>query len=97
MFQRDESNSWEQWQTYFKQKTETYQKHASGYYSTLTAKPDKLKSLMQIVKDYGFPIEQHFYETEDGYINRVFRISGPRGSKPSEGRPVVIYQHGLMD
>jgi len=63
----------------------------------MTAVPDKKKSIMQIAKDYGYPIEQHFYETEDGYINRVFRISGPRGTTPQNNaafgkkKPVIIY------
>jgi len=36
-----------------------------------------------MVTDYGYPIEKHFYETADHYINCVHRISGPRGAKPS--------------
>ncbi|MFO0117584.1 MAG: hypothetical protein ACK521_08215 [bacterium] len=56
-----------------------------------------------MVKDYNYPIERHFYETEDGYINSLFRISGPRFSNPKENlkrneqKPVILYQHGLMD
>lgn len=58
---------------------------------------------MEIVKDYGYPIEKHYYKTKDHYINCVFRISGPRGTNPlqnekfNNGKPVVIYQHGLLD
>jgi lysosomal acid lipase/cholesteryl ester hydrolase len=40
------------------------------------------------------------YTTEDGYINTVFRIPGPKGFKegsPPQGKPVVLYQHGLFD
>ena len=42
--------------------------------------------------------------TEDGYINSVFRIPGPKGTKSSLGKPnkdmikpVVLYQHGFLD
>ena len=42
--------------------------------------------------------------TEDGYINTVFRIPGLKRQKPglyqkikNPNRPVVIYQHGLLD
>ena len=45
---------------------------------------DKYKTLMQMVKEYNYPIEKHFYETEDGYINCLFRISGPRYSTAQE-------------
>ena len=64
-------------------------------------KDDCHKSLLEMVTDYGYPIEKHFYETEDHYINCVHRISGPRGTKAvdnwSKKRPVIIYQHGFLD
>lgn len=54
---------------------------------------------MEMVRDYGYPLEKHFYETKDNYINCVFRIRGPRGSKVNSIAPrnVIIYQHGLLD
>jgi len=45
------------------------------------SKKDKYKTLMEMVRDYDYPIEKHYYETKDNYINCVFRISGPRGTK----------------
>jgi hypothetical protein len=79
----------------------------------LVEKTDSKKKLYQIVESYGYPYERHFYETEDGYINMVIRISGiffllllsflgPRGTKVMENRsgvkrPVIIMQHGLLD
>jgi hypothetical protein len=27
----------------------------------------------------GYPMEKHVYYTEDGYINTIFRIPGPKG------------------
>jgi hypothetical protein len=66
-------------------------------------KKDKYKTFFELVKDYDYPIEKYFYETKDNYINCVFRISGPRGtqainnSKLNIKKPVVIYQHGLLD
>ena len=48
-----------------------------------------------------YPLEKHIYTTKDGYINTVFRISGPKDSSQSEvlksNKPVIIYQHGLID
>ena len=48
-----------------------------GIGKSLTVKKDKYKTFMEMVIDYDYPIEKHFYTTEDGYINCVFRISGP--------------------
>lgn len=55
-----------------------------------------------VTEKLGYPLEKHIYTTEDGYLNTVYRIPGMRGTNPSianknPGRPVVIYQHGLMD
>ncbi len=60
-------------------------------------KHDKYKSLLELVVSYNYPIEKYFYETKDGHINCVYRISGPKYTKAWENehlnqkRPVVIY------
>ena len=56
--------------------------------------------MIEIVSSKGYEIEEHYVETEDGYILGVFRI--PRGHGESKGdgpteKPVVILQHGLLD
>ena len=60
-----------------------------------------------VVDQLGYPLEKHTYRTQDGYINTLYRIPGPRGTAPGEGdrpgagdgapKPVVLYQHGLCD
>ena len=66
-------------------------------------KADKYKKFTEMVSDYNYPIEKHFYETEDKYVNCVFRISGPRGTRAIDNaklpykKPVIIYQHGFAD
>ena len=65
-------------------------------------KEDINKKLRDIVVDHGYPFEQHHYETEDGYINTIQRISGARGTKASlnnrgDQKPIILYQHGLID
>ena len=35
---------------------------------------DLTKSFEKIVKDYGYPFEQHYVTTSDGYILKLFRI-----------------------
>lgn len=64
---------------------------------------------MTVVKDHNYPIEKHYVNTEDGYILCMFRISGPKGSSAVQNanqrklnpnqrpKPVLFYQHGLMD
>lgn len=52
----------------------------------------------ELVKKYGYPVEEYTVNTEDGYILTLFRI--PHGkSLPENGviRPVVFLQHGLVD
>jgi hypothetical protein len=65
-----------------------------------------------IEEKLGYPFEKHTYTTKDGCINTVYRIPGPKGSQSektsaesisgaSSGKvspkPVVLYQHGLVD
>ena len=47
-----------------------------------------------IEEKLGYPLEKHVYTTKDGYINTVYRIPGP---KVAGKKPVIIYQHGLID
>ncbi len=42
----------------------------------LFEKTDSKKKVQDIIEGYGYPFERHFYETEDGFINMVIRISG---------------------
>ena len=69
---------------------------------------DRYKNLMMVVRDQGYPMERHYYTTKDNYINCAFRISGPRGTTAEqnanarvqegyETKPVMLYQHGLLD
>jgi hypothetical protein len=40
----------------------------------------KAKTLNEMVTDFGYPFEVHMYTTEDGYINTMHRICGPKGT-----------------
>eukprot|EP00878_Enallax_costatus_P019936 GHUV01021051.1.p1 GENE.GHUV01021051.1~~GHUV01021051.1.p1 ORF type:complete len:378 (+),score=78.16 GHUV01021051.1:184-1317(+) len=47
--------------------------------------PPKLYERMaDLVKPYGYPLEEHFVETVDGYILRMFRIPHGRTPQPSQ-------------
>jgi pimeloyl-ACP methyl ester carboxylesterase len=54
--------------------------------------------LAQLIRRNGYGVEQHFAETEDGYVLGLFRILPSSGSprKLHTHRPVVL-QHGLLD
>ncbi|KAL6061418.1 Lipase [Balamuthia mandrillaris] len=59
--------------------------------------PDQQRTFTQIVEAKGYPVEEHFVTTEDGYILRVFRIPyGKSGSGAGKRGPVFL-QHGLLD
>lgn len=66
-------------------------------------KKDKYKTVQETIETAGYPFERFYYETKDNYINCTHRISGPKGSKAQENaaskeaKPVVLYQHGLLD
>jgi lysosomal acid lipase/cholesteryl ester hydrolase len=87
----------------FEETSKVVGEKAKAFKRQLSYDKDKYKGLMQMVRDYGYPIEKHFYNTQDDYINCVFRINGRRGTKAKENnlqgikKPVLLYQHGLMD
>lgn len=45
----------------------------------------------EIIRNSGYPAEEHFVTTEDGYILGLHRILGAPGST------AVLLHHGLMD
>lgn len=58
---------------------------------------DHDKEIDQIVKDYGYPFEEHEVITSDGYILKAFRIPHGKNQDSNEKRPAVIFQHGILD
>jgi len=67
------------------------------------ADPDVGRDMVTIVKTKGYPIEQHFVQTRDGYILGVYRIPNGRkleainNNQTITAKPVVLLQHGLLD
>jgi hypothetical protein len=60
----------------------------------------KFPNFRRFVESLGYALEKHTYHTADGYINTVFRIPGKEstiGKSSIIKKPVVIYQHGLID
>lgn len=43
----------------------------------------------ELLRAYGYPAEEHFVTTEDGYILGMHRV-------PNPGRPAVLVMHGML-
>ena len=51
-----------------------------------------------LVTRHGYPIEEHFVTTPDGYILGMFRIPhGKNASSHNASKPPVLLQHALLD
>jgi len=61
-----------------------------------TSLADPVQNVSQIITSWGYPEEDHWVETDDGFILGMQRI--PHGKNGKSGpRPVVLLQHGLLD
>ena len=50
----------------------------------------------ELIRDRGYPVEQHYVTTQDGFILNLQRIPyGRQTSKDTSSKPVVFLQHGL--
>lgn len=68
--------------------------------SSVEEDPDVHRSFEEMVIAHEFPLETHFVTTPDGYILKIYRIPGPKGSDPSKDgikRTPVLLGHGLTD
>ena len=64
----------------------------------VTVDPNAYRSFKEICEENGFKYEEHLVTTSDGYILKVFRIPGlasEGANKP--GKPVILFQHGILD
>lgn len=49
-----------------------------------------------LVAAEGYPLEEYYVDTSDGYILKMFRIPGSPSSPGAEGKIPVFIQHGLL-
>jgi len=50
----------------------------------------------ELIKYWGYPVEEHWVQTEDGYILGLHRIPHGKDQTPGGDRPVVYLQHALI-
>eukprot|EP01116_Phalansterium_solitarium_P006509 TRINITY_DN18834_c0_g1_i1.p2 TRINITY_DN18834_c0_g1~~TRINITY_DN18834_c0_g1_i1.p2 ORF type:complete len:391 (+),score=140.83 TRINITY_DN18834_c0_g1_i1:88-1260(+) len=55
-----------------------------------------VQNISQLIEAEGYPCENYWFETPDGFLLGVQRIPYGR-SGPSANRPVAFLQHGLLD
>ncbi|XP_067671210.1 lysosomal acid lipase/cholesteryl ester hydrolase-like [Haliotis asinina] len=59
--------------------------------------PEIYMNATELITSKGFPCENHYATTEDGFILNMQRIPHGRGTNtPGTVRPVVMLQHGLL-
>ncbi|XP_022124722.2 lipase 3 [Pieris rapae] len=67
-----------------------------GRYSD-NIKEDASLDVPELVRKYGYSLEEHTVETSDGYILTMHRIPhGREANNDAEQRPVVFLMHGLL-
>jgi len=66
---------------------------------SLSANPDDSRNVTQIIQARGYPVEEHYVITSDGFVLSLQRITGKRNThgSPTVRKPVVVLQHGLLD
>nr|XP_037283582.1 lysosomal acid lipase/cholesteryl ester hydrolase-like [Rhipicephalus microplus] len=59
--------------------------------------PDACRNVTEIIRDKGYPVEEHKVTTSDGFVLNIQRIPDGRKSRHAKGpKPVVFLQHGLL-
>lgn len=69
----------------------------SRRYKNIGLDPEVFMNATELVTSKGYPCENHFVTTGDGYILNLLRIPhGLNNSQTKAQRPVVVLQHGFL-
>lgn len=67
----------------------------------MTAPKEAYQSFEEIVLSNGYQVESHHVTTDDGCINKIFRVYKDSNLQVNNGtlenKPVIFMQHGLAD
>nr|XP_022321183.1 lysosomal acid lipase/cholesteryl ester hydrolase-like isoform X2 [Crassostrea virginica] len=58
--------------------------------------PDEHRNVTELITSKGYPCEQHFVITKDGYILSLQRIPFSKQSPRQKGKPAILVLHGLL-
>lgn len=61
------------------------------------AHPEAFYDFVPYCQYYGYPVEVHTINTDDGYILTFFRIQAKNQTSFKTGLPVMWLQHGILD
>uniref|UniRef100_A0A023FEE2 Putative triglyceride lipase-cholesterol esterase n=1 Tax=Amblyomma cajennense TaxID=34607 RepID=A0A023FEE2_AMBCJ len=71
-----------------------------GYKHGAPVDPDACRNVTEIIRDKGYPVDEHIVVTSDGVVLNIQRIPSGRwghGKSRRKGpKPVVFLQHGLL-
>ncbi|XP_022321182.2 gastric triacylglycerol lipase-like [Crassostrea virginica] len=58
--------------------------------------PDEHRNVTELITSKGYPCEQHYVITKDGYILSLQRIPFSKRSPSQKGKPAILVLHGLL-
>ncbi|KAL7287741.1 hypothetical protein TKK_0018124 [Trichogramma kaykai] len=56
-----------------------------------SSNPQEDMTTIELIKSFGYPAEEHYVKTEDGYVLALHRIPGKKGSAP------ILLHHALLE
>lgn len=71
--------------------------HVRGFQGAGPIDPDACRNVTEIIRNKGYPVEEHRVTTSDGFVINIQRMpDGHKQRHAKEPKPVVFLQHGLL-
>lgn len=87
---------WRKQSLYFKISVQIVVLSLVFYHLFIDVNSDLFRDTPDFIKKYGYPVEVHVVESEDGYQTTLHRIPYGRKNDTVGKRPIVFIQHGIM-